>query len=119
MFCLNVRPQGPFKETRDPCKRVEFVQRIDDFWKHWQRDVFPALVPRKKWNADRRNVRVNDVVVIENPNAVRGSWTVGKVINVFPGKNGKVRNNRVKTNPGEYERPVSRIAVIYPEEGYK
>ena len=32
-------PQGPFKETRDPRKRVEFVQRIDDFWKHWLRDV--------------------------------------------------------------------------------
>ena len=42
-------PQGPFRETRDPRKRIEFVQRIvDDFWKHWQRDVFPALVPRRK-----------------------------------------------------------------------
>jgi hypothetical protein len=99
---------------------VEFVQRIvDDFWKHWQRDVFPALVPRKKWNADRRNVRVNDVVVVENPNAVRGNWTIGKVTDVFPGKDGKVRNVKVKTSCGEYERPVSRIAVIYPEEGYE
>jgi hypothetical protein len=113
-------PQGPFKETRDPRKRVEFVRRIvDDFWKHWQRDVFPALVPRKKWNADRRNVRVNDVVVVENPNAVRGNWTIGKVTDVFPGKDGKVRNVKVKTSCGEYERPVSRIAVIYPEEGYE
>ena len=55
----------------------------------------------------------------KNPNAVRGSWTIDKVINVFPGKDGKVRNMRVKTCSGEYERPVSRIAVIYPEEGYK
>ena len=113
-------PQGPFRETRDPRKRVEFVQRIvDDFWKHWQRDVFPALVPRRKWNADRRNVRVNDVVVVENPNVVRGNWTIGKVIEVFPGKDSKVRNMRVKTSCGEYERPVNRIAVIYPEEGYE
>ena len=113
-------PQGPFRETRDPRKRVEFVQRIvDDFWKHWQRDVFPALVPRRKWNADRRNVRVNDVVVVENPNVVRGNWTIGKVIEVFPGKDSKVRNVRVKTSCGEYERPVNRIAVIYPEKGYE
>ena len=112
-------PQGPFRETRDPRKRVEFVQRIvDDFWKHWQRDVFPALVPRRKWNADRRNVRVN-VVFVENPNVVRGNWTIGKVIEVFPGKDSKVRNVRVKTSCGEYERPVNRIAVIYPEEGYE
>ena len=113
-------PQGPFRETRDPRRRVEFFQRIvNDFWKHWQRDVFPALVPCKKWNADRRNVRVSDVVVIESPNALRGNWTIGKVLDVFPGKDGKVRNVRVKTSAGEYERPVSRIAVIYPEEGYE
>ncbi len=113
-------PQGPFRETRDPRRRVEFFQRIvNDFWKHWQRDVFPALVPCKKWNADRRNVRVSDVVVIESPNALRGNWTIGKVLDVFPGKDGKVRNVRVKTSAGEYERLVSRIAVIYPEEGYE
>ena len=81
-------------------------------------NVFPALVPRRKWNADRRNVRVNDVVVVENPNVVRGNWTIGKVMEVFPGKDSKVRNVRVKTSCGEYERPVNRIAVIYPEEGY-
>ena len=32
-------PQGPFKETNDPPKRVEFVQRIvDSFWRRWTRD---------------------------------------------------------------------------------
>ena len=46
-------------------------------------------------------------------------WTIGKVIEVFPGKDSKVRNVRVKTSCGEYERPVNRIAVIYPEEGYE
>ena len=97
-------PQGPFRETRDPRKRVEFVQRIvNDFWKHWQRNVFLPLVPCKKWNADRINVRVNDVVVIESPNAVEGNWTIGKVLDVFPGKDDKVRNVRVKTGSGEYE----------------
>ena len=55
-------PQGPFRGTRDPRKRVKFVQRIvDDFWKHWQRDVFPALVPRRKWNANRRNVLSEEI----------------------------------------------------------
>ena len=37
-------PQGPFRKTRDPRKRVEFVQRIvDDFWKHWQRERLPSV----------------------------------------------------------------------------
>jgi hypothetical protein len=58
-------PQGPFRETRNPRHRVEFIQQIvDSFWKCWMRDVFPALVPRKKWNTDNRDVKVNDVVIL-------------------------------------------------------
>ena len=54
---------------------------------------------------------------LENPNVVRGNWIIGKVIEVFPGKDSEVRNVSVKTSCGEYERPVNRIAVIYPGEG--
>ncbi len=44
-------PQGPFLKTKNPRHRVEFLQQIlDSFWKRWTRDVFPCLVPRKKWN---------------------------------------------------------------------
>ena len=91
-------PQGPFRKTSNPRHRVEFVQKIvDAFWKRWKRDVFPTLVPRKKWIVERRNVRIDDIVVMEDTNAVRGSWTVGRVINVYPGEDGRVRNVRVKT----------------------
>ena len=56
-------PQGPFKKTKNPRHRVEFVQKlVDSFWKRWSRDVFPSLVPRKKWHVDRRNVQVDYVV---------------------------------------------------------
>ncbi|XP_068697655.1 uncharacterized protein [Montipora foliosa] len=50
-------PQWPFKETNNPRQRVEFVQKIiDSFWKRWNRDVFPSLVPRKKWQVEKRNL---------------------------------------------------------------
>ena len=113
-------PQGPFRETRNPRHRVEFVQKIvDTFWQRWTRDVFPSLVPRRKWNVERRNVRVDDVVIIQNPNAIRGSWAIGKGVNVYPGPDGKVRNTKVKTATGEYQRPITKIVVIYPAEGYE
>ena len=113
-------PQGPVKETRNPRHRVEFVQQIgQSFWKCWSRDVFPLLVPRKKWNTARRNVRVDDIVVLSDPNAVRGNWTLGRVAHVYPGSDGKVRNIKVRTAKAEYKRPVSKVAVIYPAEGYE
>ena len=61
---------------------------------------------------------VTDIVTIANNNAIRGKWTVGRVLQVYPGSDGRVRNVKVKTATGEYNRPVTKIAVIYPVEGY-
>ena len=110
-------PQGPFQETKNPRKRIEFIQKIvESFWRRWTRDVFPLLVPRRKWNVERRNVQVDDVVIVADGNAVRGKWNVGRVVEVYPGQDGKVRNIKVKTASGEYSRPVTKIAVIQPVE---
>ena len=113
-------PQGPFRETKNPRLRVEFVQKIvDSFWERWTRDVFPSLIPRKKWNAGKRNVRVDDFVIVQTPNAIRGNWHIGRIVDVYPGQDGKVRNVRVKTTAGVYDRPVTKIAVLHPTEGYE
>ena len=111
-------PQGPFLRTNNPRHSVEFLQRIlDSFWKRWTRDIFPCLVPRKKWNVERRNVKVNDVVMMVDSNSVRGYWTIVKIIEVHPGKDGKIRNVTVKTPNGTYSRPITKIAVIHSVDG--
>ena len=113
-------PQGPFRHTKNPRHRVEFVQKIvDSFWTRWTRDVFPSLLPRKQWHAEKRNIRVDDFVIVQTSSAIRGTWNVGRVVSVYPGEDGKVRNVKVKTRTGEYERPITKIAVIYPAEGYE
>jgi hypothetical protein len=58
-------------------------------------------------------------VIVQDTNAVRGNWTVGKVIKVYPGQDGKIRNTMVKTSTSTYERPITKLVVIYPAEGYE
>ena len=112
-------PQGPFRRTENPRHRFEFCQKIvDSFWKKWARDVMPHLVFRKKWHVRRRNVAVNDYVIVADSNAVRGKWNAGRVLEAFPGENGVVRNVRVKTATGTYTRPITKICVICPAEGF-
>ena len=66
-------PQGPFLETKNPRHRMECVQKIiDSFWRRSSRDVFPSLIPRKKWTMEKRNVRVDDIVIVQDINAVLG-----------------------------------------------
>ena len=112
-------PQGPFRQTKNPRDRFAFVQKVvDAFWKTWIRDVFPLLVPRRKWNVDRRNVSVNDIIMMSEPNMVRSQWKLGRVVDVFPGVDGRVRCVKVKTAKGEYQRPVTKIVVLHPAEGF-
>ena len=82
--------------------------------------MFPLLVPRKRWKVERRNVRVDDVVIVQDSNAVRGKWTIARVTNVYPGRDGRVRNHvKLRTPTTQFQRPISKIAVIYPAEGYE
>ena len=111
---------GHFKETNNPRQRVEFVQKIvDSFWKRWTRDVFPSLIPRKKWNTEKGNVQVDDFVIVRTPNPICGNWNIGRIVNVYPGQDGKVRNLRVKTGTGECDSPVTKIVVVQPADGYE
>ena len=88
---MSISPHG------NPRHRVEFCQKIvHPFWNRWSRDVLHH-VPRKKWNTESRNVRVSDIVIIADPNAVRGKWHKGEVVQVFlPGEDGLIQNVQVK-----------------------
>ena len=111
-------PQGPFRETNNPRHRAEFEQKIvDSFWTRWM--VFQLLVPRKKWKVERSNVRVDDVVIAQDSNAVRGKWTIARVTNVYARRDGRVRNVKLGTPTTQFQRPITKIAVIYPAEGYE
>ena len=123
-------PSGPFRETTNPRHRFEFVQNIvKSFWRKWTRDYFPSLLIESKWHTAHRDVKVGDVVLIQDSNLVRGNWKLGKVITAKPSKDGRVRRVEIvykNTKPGEHvktyrgggyvtvERPVQRIIVIVP-----
>eukprot|EP00794_Sanderia_malayensis_P018503 gene18503-20361_t len=112
-------PQGPLQETKDARQRVQFVQQIvNSFWKRWIRDVFPSLIPQKKWHVDKCNVQPDDIVIVADSNAIRGKWKIGRIVETFPGSDGSVRNVKVKTATGLYSPPITKVAVICPAESH-
>jgi len=121
--CTTRVPSGPFKETANPRLRFEFVQRvIDAFWKHWTRDFFPSLIVRQKWHTTHRNIMVDDIVLIQDSNQLRGKWKLGRITKVYPDNNGKVRKVEVMYKsegraPIYILRAVQRLVVIVPADG--
>ena len=115
-------PQGPFAEKSSTKQRLRFIQDVVNcFWKRWSREVFPNLVIEPKWHTERRNVRVGDVVAIQDSNIVRGEWKLGVIENIIDSKDGRVRNVEVRYKIGStnvtIKRAVQRLIVIVPVEG--
>ena len=110
--------------------RFLLVQSItNNFWKTWMRLFFPSLIIRQKWHHTLRNLKVNDVCLLRDNNAVRGDWRLARVNEVYPDNNGIVRNVEVavsiNTNGSAKYKPsscnllkrhVSNLLVLVPAE---
>ena len=42
-------------------------------------------------NISHRNMKTEDIVLIQDSNLIRGQWKLGEVSNTYPGMDGKVR----------------------------
>ena len=114
-------PSGPFEENCSHIKRFYFVQQlINSFWKKWIQNYFPSLLVQQKWHVEKRNVKVGDVVIIQDVNSIRGKWKLGGVHKAVVDNDGKVHRVKVEyknTDSKEYiviERSVQRLIVIVP-----
>ena len=76
-------PSDPFEEADNPKNRFLFPQTIiGQFWKRWIRDYFPTFLIQQKWHTEHRNVKVGDIVLIQDLNEVRGKWKLKKFQNI-------------------------------------
>ena len=82
------------------------------FWNRWLKEYLPLLTKRNKWTEEVRNLEKEDLVMIVELNVSRGMWQIGRVIEVYPGKDGSVRSAQVKTKSGNYVRPVARLCLL-------
>lgn len=86
------------------------------------------MLIRQKWHTSKRDVRVGDVVLIQDSNLVRGAWKLAQVIRADPGRDGVVRDvdlrykivKHGKGYDGDMDkiigRSVHRLVVLLPVE---
>ena len=55
---------------------------------------------------------IGDMVLIGQDNRKRLEWPLGRIIDLFPGKDGKVHFARVTMMHGELTRPVQRLYLL-------
>ena len=88
---------------------------VRHFWQRWSAVYLLSLNKYNKWHHPSRNLAVGDVVVIKEDRTIPMTWTLARVMQVYPGKDGLVRVATVRTAKGTYKRPVNKLALLLPE----
>ncbi|XP_069993531.1 uncharacterized protein [Penaeus vannamei] len=94
----------------------QFQYLADLFWKRWTKEYLPLLQERQKWTTRQRNLKVGDIVLSLDNKLPRGSWPLGRVLEVISDADGHVRSARLKTASGEYLRPISKMCLLLENE---
>ena len=120
-------PPGRFvKEDMYATKRWRRVQYlIEQFWSRWKREYLLNLSTRQKWHVPRRNLKVNDMVIIKDSNLPRNQWQLGRVVEAPQENDGLVRRVKLQTGqqkpagahdrsskPSVIERPIQKLVLL-------
>lgn len=92
------------------CQWRKAQQIANEYWRRWIREYLPSLTKRSKWCDDGKPIEVNDIVFVIEENCPRNKWKLGKIENVYPGPDGRIRVVDVKTKNGIFRRPVTKLA---------
>ncbi|XP_068674398.1 uncharacterized protein [Montipora foliosa] len=107
-------PPGVFAKedlySRKQWRHAQFI--ADCFWSRWVREYVPTLQQRHKWLLSKRNLAVNDLVLVVDNTVPRSRWLLGRVTRVFPGEDLCVRTAEVKTKSSRLVRPVTKLCLL-------
>ncbi|GFW72266.1 integrase catalytic domain-containing protein [Trichonephila clavipes] len=96
--------------------RLNMYQRltkiVQSIWKRWSNNYLSNLQQRSKWKFEKDNARVGDLVLIKEDNLAVNKWLMGRLIEVFPGKDNRIRVVTITTQHGVVKRPISKICIL-------
>ena len=69
-----------------------------------------------KWSHPSRNLQVGDLVCVREDTLVPTKWPLARVVSGHPGEDGFVRVATLRTAKGTYKRPVTKIALLLPND---
>jgi len=97
-------------------KNWKFRNKIaQHFKKEFVKLYLSQLVPLNKWLQTNNKISLGDVVLIREKTISTYKWPMGRVVQIFPGKDGEIRVVKVKTKNVILTRPVNKLCVLVPK----
>jgi len=89
--------------------RLQFLEDLEKlWWQQWIRDVFPSLLPYRRWKTEFRNLKVGDIVLVQYASRIqRSDYRLARVAEVHPDPHGTVRTVTVAMRPRDAREKVT------------
>ena len=102
----------PYHKLRKSFKTAQAY--ADMISKRWTPKYLPQWNQRSKWSKEHvRNLKEGELVWLVKDSVKRCGYKLGRIIEIFTGKDGVVRSARVKMAHGELNRPVVKLAPVF------
>ncbi|BES87324.1 Hypothetical protein NTJ_00129 [Nesidiocoris tenuis] len=112
---LHVPDEINFKTEIDKYQKkwIQVQRYTNQFWRLWSKSYLTSLQQRTKWKEDGINARIGTIVMIEEPNLHPTQWKLGRIEEVHPGKDGRVRVATVRlANNSMVKRTVTKLCPL-------
>ncbi|XP_017463709.1 PREDICTED: uncharacterized protein LOC108357125, partial [Rhagoletis zephyria] len=91
--------------NENPASIVNRWQKLkalhQNFCRRWKTEYLSELQKRVKWKNPKSNMKVGDLVVIREDNLPPHEWRLGRVVNLHPGSDNRVRVVDIITEKGK------------------
>lgn len=88
----------------------------EHFWERWLKDYVPTLQERGKWQREKKEYKIGQIVIIKDENLGPAHWLLGRIVEIIPSRDNLVRSVKIKTKNSILSRPVQKICIL-PVEG--
>ena len=85
---------------------------IRHFWQRWSKEWIPSLNSRKKWNSEKDDFKVGDVVLALSTDTPQGQWPLGCITKTIIGSDGRVRVVNVLVGQKELTCSVHKLVPL-------
>lgn len=82
------------------------------FWKRWHLEYVNRLQSRPKWLTAKPNATVGDLVLLADERCGPGQWNLGRIVEVHPGADGRVRVVSISFKHKIVKRPITKICFL-------
>ena len=87
----------------------------------FSKQFLQSLQGRQKWNDERRNFEVGDIVILKEQDCQRNQWPLARIIGVDPDRNGDVRSVTLRVADSNncnqtLRQPITKTVLLVKNE---